>query len=230
MFSRITDFYGSNYSVKLLRLAAFWQGRKPEYPARKRFLGAKRELNQTHVWHRAGKDLWPHWWKWGDLAAKLKPCLISAGHSIPEIKVASHPRCLFEGETLNANLGKLYIFWKLNKWRLPYHIYSKKKGRSLENIAICLQKYIACNIHFLCSRTDDLEEDTSIATSPNISTSFQGLSNTTRIPRYKFSTSVSPETIVFPHNVCLLSSILLSVYFLGHLYLVVVIAILHSLC
>ena len=32
----------------------------------------------------------------------------------------------FQGETLNKNPDKLYIFWKFNKWRLPYRIYWKK--------------------------------------------------------------------------------------------------------
>ena len=59
---------------------------------------------------------------------------------------------LYNHRLLQTIYYKLYIFWKLNKWRLPYRIYWKIKYKCLENIAIVLQKYMACNIQFLCSR------------------------------------------------------------------------------
>ena len=75
--------------------------------------------------------------------------LFWALHTTPNDRFVFAP---FQGETLNKNPDKLYIFWELNNWRLPYRIYWKQKGKCLKNIAIVLQKYMACNIQFLCSR------------------------------------------------------------------------------
>ena len=48
-----------------------------------------------------------------------------------QLKVASHPKwpLRVRGETLNKNPDKLYIFWELNNWRLPYRIYWKQKDK-----------------------------------------------------------------------------------------------------